>query len=729
MRRATLALSLVLTGSLTLLASSASAQEGIFAGMQKSVELTFSSLSTTTTFASGAVTKTDTTSVYPTVTLNLNGLLFPQLRLNAGGVFELNKLTTDTDGTTTSSTISRNRPFFLLRSTNPVFAPGFGFFRREDRNRTAGLTDIKLINNEWDGYLGWNPDGGPRSEFQFVRTDTFDSDRAFQDTTRNFGSLVSNYSYKNLGLYYRGAYLDTDDHLHQVDTLQVTQGARASYAGSFIDKRLTVNGTYNITHQDLTTTATGAGGEVQVPVTAFAGLSRLSDTPVTVTLAQNALLIDGNLAAGAGVDLGLPLPPADTQARNIGIDFLNPAKVSRFLLWVDRDLPIEVASSFSWDIYTSVDNVVWRQETTVSVAPFGPFENRFQIDFTPITARYIKVVTRPLSAAVANASSYPHILVTEIQPFLVLPPGDVRTTLTQTTHLVNTDVRFRILNAPALYYEGSYFYNGPSTFGTHTDTLSNGLSANHTFNRFLSAFGRIAREQGTEPGGHRTATATTATLTIDPMPTLRTSLLWNGMDETIGGIPRSRNGFFVQNAAQPYQGVNLQFGIGWSAATELSGAIAHDRILNLSGTVVPVQHVSLTFNYDDTSTDRSGPYTGLPHSHTQRLYAALAVDPTRTLHLVVGEEVVAVTGQQTMTTLALAANWAPFPDGALQFVFAYNDALRPLEFGRDRSTLASVRWNLSRRSYIDVSYQRTRSEFVFQTNESRVFSTSLRLFL
>lgn len=729
MRRATLALSLALTGSLTLLASSASAQEGIFSGMQKTVDLTYSSLSTTTIFASGAVTKTDTTSVYPTVTLNLNGLIFPYLRLNAGGVFELNKLTSDTDGTTTSSTMSRNRPFFLLRSTNPVFAPGIGFFRREDRNRTAGQTDIKLINNEWDGYLGWNPAGGPRSEFQFVRTDTFDSNRSFQDVTKNFGSLVSNYSYKNLGLYYRGAYLDNDDHLHRVDTLQVTQGARASYAGTFIDKRLTVNGTYNITHQDLTTTATGAGGEVQVPVTAFAGLSALSDTPVTAALAQAPLLVDGNLTAGAGVDLGLPVPPADTQARNVGIDFLNPAKVSRFLLWVDRDLPIEVSNSFTWDIYSSADNVVWRQETTVSAAPFGPFENRFQIDFTPITARYVKVVARPLSAAVANASSYPHILVTELQPFLVLPPGDVRATLTQTTHLVNTDVRFRILSAPALYYEGSYFYNGPSGFGTHTDTVSNGLSANHTFNRVFSAFGRVAYERGTDPGGRRTATVTNATVTIDPVPTLRTSLLWNGLNETIVGVPRSRNGFFVQNAAQPYQGVNLQFGFGWNATTELTGAVAHDRLVNLSGTVVPVQHVSVIFNYDDTSTDRSGPYTGSPHFHTQRVYAAVAMDPTRTLHFVVGEEIVAVTGRQTMTTLDLSASWSPFPDGALQLMFAYNDALRPLEFGRDRSTLASVRWNLSRRSYIDVTYQRTSSAFVLQTNESRVFSTSLRLFL
>ncbi len=729
MRRPLAALSLVLAGSLVLVAAQASAQDGIFEGMQKTVELTYSSLSTTTIFASGAVTKTDTTSAYPTVTLNLNGLLFPQVRLNTGGTFELNRMTSDTNGSSATSTITRNRPFFLLRSTNPIFAPGFGFFRREDRNWTNGRLDMKLINNEWDGYLRWNPSGGPRNEFQFVRNDTFDSNRTFQDTTRDYGTLVSNYTYKEFGAYYRGAYLDTDDKLHDVETTQWVHGARASYANSFIDKRLWVDGTYNITHQDFTTVARGKDGEVALPVTPYAGLSALSDTPLTARLTANPLLIDTNLTAGAGVDLGLPVPPADTQARNIGLDFLNPEKVNRFWVWVDQDLPMEVANSFSWDIYTSLDNVVWTQATTVAVAPFGPFECHFQIDFPPITARYIKVVTRPLSAAVANASNYPHILVTEFQAFMVQPPGDARATLSQTTHIVNADVRYRILDAAALYYEGSYFYNGPSAVSAHTDTLSNGLSANHTFNRYVSAFGRVAYETGTEGGDHRRALVTNATVTLDPMPTLRTSLLWSGMDERLAGVPRSRNGFFVQNSGQPYQGINLQFGVGWNVTTELTGAVSHDQLVNVSGTVVPREHVSLIFNYDEISSNRSGPYVGLPHARTQRGYAAVAVDPTRTLHLVVGEEVVTVTGQQTMTTLDLSANWSPFPDGALQFLFSYNDALRPLAYGRDRSTLASVRWNLSRRSYIDVSYQRMRSEFVFQTNESRVFSTSLRLFL
>jgi hypothetical protein len=719
---------LLATAVLVLIAGSASAQEGIFGGMQKGVESVFSTVSTRTTLASGAVTRTTTNSIYPSVTANLDALVLPNLRLNAGGVFEVNLLSSDTNGIPARSTIARNRPFFLLRSTNPTFSPGIGYFRREDRSRTAGQSSVKLVNDEYAAYLGWNPTGGPQSDFQFVRTSTFDDKRAFQNVAKDFGSLISNYTYRNLGASYRGSYLNTDDRLHGLETRQVSHAARAAYSAAFIQKRLLWNASYDVNRQDVRTVASGEGGEVALPLIPFGGLSSLSDTPAIARLSQNPLLVDGNLTAGAGVNLGLSPPGTDAQARNLGLDFLNPTEVSRFLVWVDRDLPVEIANSFSWEIYSSIDNVTWRRETAVSAAPFGPFENRFQIDFSAITARYLKLVVRPLSVVVPESSRFPDILVTEMQPLLRRPAGQASGRLVQTTTLVNTDVRFRILNTPSLFYEGFYLYNGRDAFGTSTDALSNGVSLNHTFARIFTVYARGAREQGTQPQGRRVATITNATLTIDPIPTFRTSILYAGQDERIGDLPNDRNGLFVQNSAQLYSGIDLLFGFGWNSTTRETGEHLRDRLVNISGTIAPRQHVSLTFSYDDTTTERSGTFFGPPDSHTRRAYVAVAVDPIRTLHVVLGEEVIAFSGQRTRTTLNAGANWTPFPDGALQFVFAYNDALRDIEFGTDRSAVGSVRWNLSRRSYIDVSYQRTNSEFVFETTETRVFSVGVRLF-
>ena len=535
MRRGLPFVGFALTASLALLAGTASAQEGILAGLQKSIGSTFSTISTTTTSASGAVTKTDSTNFYPSLYLNFDTLVYPNLRMNAGGVFEINWLSTTTDGTELSSTIARNRPFFLLRSTNPVLSPGFGYFRREDRARTTGFSTIKLVNDEYAAYLGWNPAGGPRSEFQFIRDHTFDADRVFQDTVRSYGSLTSNYSYKGLGADYLGSYLDTDDRLKGVETQQVSHSGRASYSGAFVKKRLLLNASYNIAYQDMKTTAHGAGDEVAFPLTPSSGLSGVSDTPVTARLSQNPALIDGNLTVGAGIDIGVPAQPSEGQLRNIGVEFLNGAEVNRFLVWVDRPLPVEISNAFSWEIYSSPDNIVWRRESFVSVAPFDPFENRFEVDFPNVSARYVKVVTRPLSAAVPDSARYGDIFVTEMQSFIRRRAGEGTSRLTQTTHVVNADVRMRLLDAPALFYEGFYLYNGPDAFGRSTDTFSNGLSVNHSFARMFSAYARAAREQGSEPQGYTVANVANATLTFNPIPTFRSSLLYTGRDEEVAG--------------------------------------------------------------------------------------------------------------------------------------------------------------------------------------------------
>lgn len=704
----------------------AAAQEGIAGNLQKGIDFTASSESTLTTFASGLVTRTESQTTYPRLTLNADMLLYPSLRLNAGGVFELNLQSSSTNRIETDSTITRSRPYFLLRSTNPVFSPGIGFFRREERSRTPGQSDVKLVENEYAGYLGWNPAGGPLSEFQYLRTDTFDGNRAVEDVTKGYATLNSHYSWKNFGAYYQGSLLDTDDRIATTQTRQTTNAGRVSDAEALFKRRLLWNGTYTVNHQDLRIGASSAAGQVDVSVPAFAGLSGTSDLPKTARLTQNPALIDSNLTVSAGIDIGVAIPPADTQARNIGLDFVNPSAVNRLLVWVDRELPVEVASAFSWQVYSSTDNIVWKQEADVPVAAFGPFENRFEILFPAVTARYVKVVTKPLSIAVPNATQYSDIFVTELQAFLRQATNQI-SHLAQTAQIVNTDVRLRLLDKPAVYYEGYFLYNGPNTVGTSTRTLSNGFSANHTFARIFSVYGRASHEQGWEPRGDRTATVENATLTIDPIPTFRTSLLYSGQDERIAGAPDTRKGLFLQNAAQLYRGVNVIFGIGVNDTTNDTGEISHDRLTNVSATVVPHQHVSLTFTFDDTASVRSGIFVGPPHNDSRRVYAAVSVDPLRTLHLVLGEEVVKVTNQATRTTHDIGVNWAPFPDGALQFIFAYNEALRPLEFGTDRNTLGAVRWNLSRKSYVDVSFQRTGNEIVVQKTQSRIVSVTVRL--
>lgn len=717
-----------------LLSARPAAAQGVAEGLRAIVDSTVSVISTTTTDVNGVVTTTEGTNWYPRLTLNADTLITPTFRLSAGGMFELS--TSDTtsqfgagaDRVDVSATLLRLRPFIEVRSTNQAFSPGAGYYRRENRTSSRGTPTRTLVSDDYAAYLGVKPTGLPHSDLQFVRTRTFDADRTTDDTTKDFGSILSRYNFKGTNLYYQGSFLDTTDRLRGFQTRQVANSARMAQSRSFFKRRLQWNAAYSIDRQTLTAKATGDGGEVAVPVAPFAGMSALSDTPLTIALTQNGGLIDGNLTASAGINIGVPAVGAESQARNIGLDFVTPTEVNRLWLWVDRDLLVNIANAFTWELYTSTDNITWRRETLVSAAPFGPFDFRFQIDFASVTARYLKVVTRPLSGAVLDAGRFPDILITELQAFRTQRAGEGGDTLVRTGQNLNTDVRLRLLDTPTLYYEGSYWLtDAPS--GYDRRTLSNGLAVNQRLGRMVSASARAAYEQGTQSGGPRTATVTNAILTVDPVPTLTTSLLYTGLNEKLDGKPNDRNGVSLQTNAQLYRGVSVQCGVGLNYSTRTTGESLRDRFFNVSGSVVPRNELTLTFSYADMRSERSGTFVGNPTLRTRTGYATLTIDPIPTLHVVLAEELVAIEGERTRNTHNIGINWAPFPDGSLQFILAYNEAVRPLEFGSERIFRPGVRWVFSRQSYIDVSYQRVDNDQFVQRTRTKIFSIDLKLFL
>lgn len=716
-----------LAAALGLCPASASAQGGVFGGLTKSIDTTFSVVTTVRTDASGTVTRSEATNLYPRLTLNVDTRIWPSLSLSGGGIFEVNQLSSVDNGSVTDSTLSSLRPFILLRSTNPVLSPGLGYFRRESRASPAGLPTLKFVSEDYEAYLGWKPEGLPRSDIQLLRTNNYDSERLIADTTDDVASLISKYNGHGFGANYRGYHQHTRNRREDLESWQTSHALRVDYSSRFLGDRGLWSGFYDVSHASLRTSTGEDGGEVSLPLVPFAGMAALSDTPAVAALSPNPLLIDANLGAGAGVDIGLPAPGENAQARNLGLDFLSRTEVTSILVWVDRELPAVVAASYRWEVYASTDNLTWRREVTVTSAPFGPFENRFEISFSAVTARYLKVVTAPLSMDVPDAARFPDIFVTELQAFVRRSVAEGGDRFERTTHNVNADARFRILNVPQLYYEGYYLYRRDAR-GQVTDTLSNGASINQAFGRIFSLHGRGALEQGTERDEHRSAALSNVVLTAAPVGGFTGMLLYTRQDERVGSRETDYHAVSLQNQAKIYSGIDVVFGIGWNARTDEFGVPARGRLLNASGTVTPYERTTLTFSYSETSSERADGPAGSSEYDTRSAYVTLAVDPVPTLHVVLGEEVIAVTDQETRLTHAFNVSWMPFPDGALQIQLAYDEALRDLAFGTSKGFLGSVRWNLHAGSYVTLSYQRTRSEFAFSTVETRVLSCEARLY-
>jgi hypothetical protein len=710
--------------------------QGLISGVSGYLEFDYSFLSTKTKDATGTVTKTVTNTYDPRFSLNIDTVIFPKLRLTAGGTFEDDISNSKSNGTRTNTTTADIRPFFNLTLSDPLYTAGIGYFRREEAVTTSGSPGVTTVDEDYNAILGWRPVGFPSIDFRFDRTNLFDTEHVVQNTTTDLYTLSSRYAYKGLDIGYTGSYTDTEDKLNHFETTDMLQTGRITYNNSFFDRRVSLNSNYNITYDVTKTQATGGtvGGTISSPLFPFAGLFLITDMPTTGALSPDPALIDGNLTVSAGINIGLPAAPVPPPLpRNIGLDLLNATEVNELYVWVDINLSSSatIANSFSWDIYTSSDNLTWTFSTTVPSAPFGPFQNRFDINFSNVTTRYIKVVVKPLSPTVSGASAFPNINVTELQAFLKQPASQVVTgpsaKTTTIAQILNTDVRARILNIPTLYYDASFFFDRTDPSGIQTYTLSNGLSVNHRFSDIFSGNARVAIENGEQENQSRIAYLYNASIIATPLSTLRDTLVFSGQTATIGGKPNDNDSVFLNNTATLYKGIDINLNGGLNFTTAETGAKSTNTILLFGVTIVPHRTMNLSLDFFDSTTDQSG--GGLPASSTyiRRGDFSISYTPFDTLHLFASEQIIAQHGQKLQINQNYALNWSPFPDGALQFNIVYNEIHNSVDNSVNRAFTPGVRWYITTRSYLDLSYQRIKSSSTSLTSDSNGVFATLRI--
>ena len=583
MRSALFALPILLI--LALLPGAVSAQ-GLLQGINGLLDLNYSFFSSKTTDASGVTTKTETNTYNPRFSLSINTTILPKLRLDAGAVFEKNISILKTDFEDTKTTSTKLRPYGYLTLSDPLYTAGVGFSRREETTKTAGQQGFTLINDDYLALLKWKPDGFPSFDAQYERTNTFDEAHLIQDTTKDYFSLTSRYSYKGLDLRYQGTYTDTNLKLNHLEITDWTHSGWATYSNSFFNRRVFLSTSYNINNDQIETSARGTG-TVSSQVFPFAGLSLNTDTPDTGALTVRPspdTLIDGNLTASAGIDLVTdPAPIGDIRRRNMGLDFSNVTEVNNLLVWVDRDVS-SIASSFNWDIWISSDNLNWTHWAGPVTAPFGPFQNRFEIDFPNVQTRFIKVVTTPLFP---RPFSFPNIFVTELQAFLKKPAQEVRGTTTRTSQNYYLDIKSRILDIPTFFYNFDYFYTRTDPDGQVRYTVSDGFSVNHRFSRVFSGNAKVAREDGSEQKEKRVAYVYDASLEAVPLKTLTHRLVFSGRDETIGGRHNNNNSFILYNFAELYKGLEVNLNGSLSFLTSETGQRTQETGIQFLAMIIP----------------------------------------------------------------------------------------------------------------------------------------------
>jgi hypothetical protein len=734
-------------------------------GIRGFIEWDYSTADFKSTDQTGLTTKTTIDSYTQKYNLYLDQTIFPNLKLDAGGLFNRDDAESTAGGTRSHSRDTNTNLFGDLTLRTPIYLAGIGYNKREETQTTTGSAPFTLYSENYLATFGWKPDYFPSVDMHYTKNLSHDGTRTQRNDTTDQFVFDSRFDpFKNLELRYSATYTDLNDDLNGLETTLLTQTGKITYGDYFFDKRANVTADYTITSRD-TSVSGNLSAIVQQQLFPVAGLSGISDlalnpnSVMTITLDPNTALIDGNVVAGAGIDIGTAsgLNPtiADNKRFNMALDFFTDTEVEELLVAVsdpslsDTDFsklnnPV-LAALFDWQVWTSADNQTWTQVlsgVTVQIPPPQPLPQRsFLLKFTPPPSnpssprRYYKVVVTPLpsnnpgaiiGAGIANPNNVAHIFVTELQAFVPKQAGQLGTASSQINQILNLNSRVKLLEKLGLNYELSLFLNRIDPTNVTTAFLSNGLSFAHKFSDVFTGNARVAREDNYQVAGHQVSYVYTASLTARPAPTLSDSIIYSGRENSMSGKTSSTNSVFLYNTAELYKGINTLLSGGYTFSTLETGQNTDNTSLNFGLTLIPHRTMNINVTYSLSDTTQTGGGKPSSSTSTKRTTASVAYTPVRALYVFVSLEIVDQDGV-TKTTQDYGLNFSPFPDGAVQLHFSYNESLKPKGEGRTRLITPSLRWNIRPGAYMDASYVIQQTLDAPQTSDARIASASLNI--
>jgi len=682
-----------------LLAAGAAYGEGITGYVEEDYSHT-----NTRTDANGVETRSAQDAVLQRYHLNLERAFYPQLRFSGGGIFEQQNSWSRQLGNPWSRTVGG---FGQLTAGSPILSGSAAYNYRVERQSVS--TD-RLILEEPSLIVGWRPSLLPQFSLRVARTHTWDVDRHLQDLAIWTALFTVRYAVSSdLTLQYSAIYANPNDRLNDTDTKSISQTGRADYLRNFWGGRASVSAGLTLNDRRTEVTSAGAGGTIATPQTPLATLSLVEKFPAAAqldTLNDNAALSDGNTTQGiADLDLGTSqsagteIDPRDIGARFA--DILTP--VNTLYVYVDRQLPAQIAASLAWTAWQSDDNLHWTPVDITAPVVIGTFQNRFEITIRTTAAHYLKVVTSPLAQSVTTDKRFASILVTELQLFLVTPA--VRTTgwNAATRTLLNSAARVQITNALSYDFTGLFGHGTQTGAATqNTYLIGNGLSYAQRLNPIFFVNARVARQDQDQSAGHQGVFLYGGSLVATPLSTLSHNLVYSGQIVSDSRGNTITNSFSFFNRATPYRGTGLLAGAAYNLVQQPSGLLLRSAQLTLGANAQPHRTLTLSGTFAHSDSVSSGNGSPRLAQATNRVDGTLSFNPVPALYLA-GTVSRLVTDGAGRTLANATGSFSPFPGGDLQFTLSYTETYQEPNL-LSRLIVPTIRWNLRPGTLITVSY-------------------------
>jgi hypothetical protein len=668
----------------------------------------------------------------------LDKTLFPNLRFAGGGLFEQDLGTSRTEGIS-SDLWGRNTNFYANLTAGSSVLNGTGGFTRRDQWLPGG--QVRMVNEEPSLYLSWRPLDGPSLSLRLSRPALYDTRRLVEDLVTPQALLGLQYMpVPSLDLRYTALYANPQDRVHSTETTSVTQTGGANYGRTFAPWSTAVSAGLNVNYQRFLVESAGVGGTLTTqlfPLGGFSLVEQFPATPALDTLTQNPALIDGNTTSSAGLNIGFnPTLAGDVNARDMGVQFADTlTKTNTFYVWVvdvagrPLAIPEQVVGTFQWTAWQSDDNLHWTQlDLPAQGVIFAPFQSRFELTLPgQVSARYLKLVTHPLSTAATTDRNLADIIVTELQVLLITPVTRSSGWQTSNTQQLTLGARTQLGGIRDITYDfAMQLVRSEQSQGPTTETylVANGLTFIRRLSEILMATARVSRQDYDQGRGHEGSFLYSASLTADELPTLGHNLSYSGQTTMAADGTTVINSLSLFNRATPYRGIALLAGFSWGNTLNPNGQTLRSNVITVDATVQPNERLTLGGTYGRTgSVILNGPPT--PNSLQQYLLARASFNPFPALYLS-GSVQRNLTNNQGYTLANFSGAFSPFPGGDLQFTFAFNETVDTAN-NMTRLITPGLRWNVTRSAVLSVTYGIDDTTGPTSHLFSRIFDINLRI--
>jgi hypothetical protein len=451
---------------------------------------------------------------------------------------------------------------------------------------------------------------------------------------------------------------------------------------------------------------------VPIPRVVSQGLSALDTMPFEGPLLPEPALIDGNLSAATSINIGGGLSGGQT-GWNIGAELVLGDPVDLIDLWLADPIPLENARTYSWEVYSSEDNLNWDLVTGFARSSYDEIDGRFRLTFPAVVARYVKVVNTTVDDRLGP------VFVSEIEVF----GQELRRGVTESgTRTQNVSANFTWAPTPSFVANlsglNATVRNDTETSATRSDDTTGNLILNFqpstVFVASLSAL-KSRRERTLSPTEKDTTYA--MSLTALPFPDLELTTVATFRDRERGLEEAGNESVLFRAAALLYSELSLAAEIGKSNEENFDTPAVQRDIFRAAFDARPRREIQFNTVFFTERIVQLG-----QRFENTNWSIRFTIRPSSQISIT-AEGIYFDRPDTSGWSKLFQFDWLPFAGGTIQFSVDYR-LDEPLGGQRRTQRSVSLRWTLNRDMFLDLDASRQRSEFPDGREEARTLYTA-----